>query len=219
MTIEKKLNLALTDGAIPLLFIRHAPTDWNLEKKLQGRTDIPLNSDSLKNLKHWHLPLFAKEFDIYSSPLTRCIQTAEGMGAIKPNIEHNLIEMDFGDFEGQRLKDLREKLGPALQENEDKGLDFLPPNGESPHMVQDRLGSFFQKLLHKQSQGAVLFTHKGVIRAAMAQACGWNMLGKPPYKIIAAKGCLFLLSPNKLSQNGELSIVDMTIPLTNGPKI
>ncbi len=47
--------------------------------------------------------------------------------------------MDWGDWEGATLDALRAEHGAAFVDNADRGLDFQPPAGESPRMVQARL--------------------------------------------------------------------------------
>jgi probable phosphoglycerate mutase len=66
--------------------------------------------------------------------------------------------------------------------NEALGLDFRPEGGESPRELLDRLQSWLNEL-GTASKPAFAVTHKGVIRAIMAKATGWDMTGKPPEKI------------------------------------
>ena len=192
-----------------LLTIRHAPTDWNAEKRLQGHTDIPLAESSHAWLRDWQLPGEYKEFHWISSPLTRCLQTAETLRGQAVATEHRLIEMSFGDWEGAVLPDLRRELGAEMQENEDRGLDFLPPNGESPRMVQERIAPWLQEQAQAR-QPVIAVTHFGVIRALMAKALDWPMLGKPPAKL--RHGCAHLF---ELDDQGHPTALELNIPLTD----
>ncbi|WP_420548495.1 histidine phosphatase family protein [Curvivirga sp.] len=195
----------------PLLLIRHAPTIWNGEKRLQGHTDIPISDLSKNWVKEWRLPEFTETFQWISSPLSRALETAEILSGKTPPTDKRLIEMSFGDWEGKVLPDLRERLGTEMQENEDRGLDFLPPNGESPRQVQNRINPLLQEIA-KHDQATVCVTHLAMIRAIMALACDWPMLGKPPYKLNQAEAHLF-----ELDHNGHPSIVEMNIKLHPGP--
>lgn len=191
-----------------LLLIRHAPTEWNGEKRLQGHTDIPLTEESIRWVGCWHLPAGFEAFNWISSPLTRCRQTAQLLSGEEVPTEDRLIEMSFGDWEGERLPELRARLGSEMQENEDRGLDFLPPRGESPRMVQERVAPWLKEVA-RAGLPTIGVTHFGVIRALMAKALDWPMLGKPPEKL--RHGCAHHF---QLDENGHPSALQLNIPLT-----
>src|SRR3546814_9115545 len=90
------------------------------------------------------------------------------------------------------------------------GLDLRPPGGESPRQVQDRLKPW---LAERSSCGrdTIAVTHKGVIRALYALACGWDMTGPPPDKLRDLNCHLFRLEPA-----GVLRIDRLNIPLEIG---
>ena len=61
-------------------FMRHGETDWNIVKRLQGTTDIPLNENgiSLAKISAENMKNAGIQFDeIFSSPLNRAVHTAE----------------------------------------------------------------------------------------------------------------------------------------------
>ena len=184
---------------VALILIRHGPTLWNAQGRLQGRSDQPLSEAGLAEVTRWHLPDAVRErradWHFLSSPLLRARQTAEvlfGAGAF--GIEPRLCEMDWGDWEGKRLADLRADAALDMAAHEARGLDLLPPGGESPRAVQARLIPLLERL---QSGGRPVcaVTHKGVIRALLALALGWNMTGKAPAKIVPASAQVFALGP------------------------
>lgn len=84
--------------------MRHGKTDWNVNKKLQGRTDIPLNDEGREMAKQVREECKAIGFDIcYTSPLIRARETAEIAldGLNVPIIpDERLAEMCFGVCEG-----------------------------------------------------------------------------------------------------------------------
>ena len=172
-----------------LVLIRHAPTAWNGERRLQGRTDVPLADGSWEAVRRWRLPEGLADYSWYCSPLTRAMQTAEILGLFC-EIEPSIIEMSWGEWEGRKLTDIREKLGEAMERNESLGLDFRPPGGESPRDVQKRIRPWLVRVGRKESpSGAV--THRGIIRALYALASGWDMKDKPPDKLRDASAHFF----------------------------
>ncbi|WP_120498244.1 histidine phosphatase family protein [Kiloniella sp. EL199] len=190
-----------------LLIFRHGPTIWNAEKRMQGRSDISLSEQGIETVQKWQLPDEWMEVPWYVSPLQRARQTAELLGQKKFEIVPLLIEMSWGSWEGQRLPELREKLGPEMQKMEALGLDLCPPGGESPRDVQIRLKPFLNTIA-KSNKSFVAVAHKGVLRAIYAAATDWDMLGKPKEKIRDNCAHLFQISPI-----GEISVKAMNISL------
>ncbi|RKZ37295.1 MAG: histidine phosphatase family protein, partial [Gammaproteobacteria bacterium] len=167
---------------IRLLLIRHGVTDWNEQKRIQGHTDVPL-SDAAKRL--WgrrRLPPDYRSATWVSSPLRRATQTAECLGAVSLRMEDRLTEMHWGEWEGRQLAALRAEFGEAMCENEARGLDFRPLGGESPREVRDRISGWLDECLAAGESLAVV-THKGVIRAALSLATGWDMRDKVPHRL------------------------------------
>lgn len=164
-----------------LILVRHAETDWNAEGRIQGRADIPLNTKGLRDAANWQLPSSLLGAKWFTSPLIRARETACKMG-LDADPEPRLVEMDWGEWEGEKLASLRARPGGTMAANEAKGLDFLPPGGESPRMVQTRVRPWLNILPDLGGDiGAV--THKGVIRAIVALAAGWDMTGEPPARV------------------------------------
>jgi len=191
-----------------LALIRHGPTDWNGEGRLQGRTDRPLSEDGRALVRSWSLPPSFAGFDWISSPLGRAMETASLLaGAIVP-IDARLIEMAYGDWEGERLADLRMTLGQEMADNEARGLDFQPPGGESPRMVMERLRGFWRDI-GQAGRSTVAVCHNGVIRASYAAATAWDMKSKPPAKLKNGHAHLF-----EITENGTIDVVDLNMPLT-----
>jgi probable phosphoglycerate mutase len=75
--------------------------------------------------------------------------------------------------------------------NEARGLDFRPPGGESPREVCARLQALLAELA-ADPQPVVAVCHKGVIRAALVLATGWDMRSKPPLRLARDRGCAVL---------------------------
>ena len=162
-----------------LALLRHAVTDWNLEKRVQGRIDQPLSASGRRQFEDLLLPPEFTACRWYCSPLRRATQTAELLGLTAIEIEDALIEMSWGDWEGEILKPLRKRLGDEMRDNECRGIDFCPPGGESPRQVQARLQTWLRQIgALRQDTAAVV--HKGIIRCIYALACDWDMCGESP---------------------------------------
>lgn len=165
-----------------LALLRHGETDWNVQGRIQGRTDTDLNPQARLWLAGQRVPPEFNAVRRYSSPLRRCLQTCECLGLTDVLVQPSLIEADWGEWEGNTLGQLRAEQAEAMRENEDRGLDFRPSGGESPRDVLGRLQPWLRELA-KLPEPALAVTHRGVIRVLMAQSLGWDMLGKAPVKL------------------------------------
>ena len=166
-----------------IVALRHAPTAWNRDKRLQGRTDVALDEDGVAVAARWRLDPDWAGYRILSSPLQRARMTAAILFPdAEVGIDQRLIEMDFGTWEGQRLADLRADPTGGAASREALGLDFKAPEGESPREVQARIRPLLARLAELE-RPTVLVTHKAVIRSLYALASGWTMIGKPPTKL------------------------------------
>ena len=190
-----------------LVLIRHGVTKWNKNKIVQGHTDIPLDTSGQQQVSNWILPQNLNNFRWISSPLGRATETANILSGFHPETDNRLIEMDWGQWEGCILDDLRQKLGDLMVAWEAKGLDFRAPDGESPREVQKRLKDLFSDIF-KQKEDTIAVCHKGVIRAAYAMAVGWDMKSKPNDKIL--DNCLHIF---EVEYGGLLSIVEMNVSM------
>src|SRR5512135_675959 len=100
---------------LTVYFVRHGETDWNVEGRLQGLTDTPLNQKgiaqaSLIASRLAGEPGFAA---IYTSPLRRAYVTGEIVGArlgLAPQPDDRLTERGLGDFEGLTSQDVAVRL-------------------------------------------------------------------------------------------------------------
>lgn len=164
-----------------LALLRHGPTGWTREHRLQGRTDIPLDDDGRAEVRRWRLPPEAATFRWRASPLRRAMETAALLG-IDATPEPRLVEMSWGQWEGRRVADLNAEEGAAFAAWEARGLDLEPPGGESPRAVQRRLAPLLKEIAEADRPVAAV-THKGVIRAVLALATGWDMTAREPAKL------------------------------------
>ena len=164
---------------IHLAVMRHAPTVWNEEKRIQGHRDIPLAAAARDWLTARQVPEELCRYRVVTSPLVRTIETARLLGCTIDHVEPAIIEMDWGKWEGNRLADLRRELGADMADAEARGLDMRPDGGETPREVACRLSIWLKSL----KEDTLAVTHKGVIRALLFLALEWDMQDKPPVRL------------------------------------
>jgi probable phosphoglycerate mutase len=173
-----------------LALLRHAETAWSAEGRIQGRGDVPvLKGEGL------FLSPELREMRIVTSPLGRCVQTAALLGFPDAEREPRLLEMNWGEWEGRKLAELRAELGEAMAQNEARGWDFRPPGGETPREVLARVAPWLAEVAAR-GRPTLAVTHRGVIRAIFARASGWDLRGKPPAKLDWTAVHCFRLAPD-----------------------
>ncbi len=185
--------------------LRHGVTAWNAERRIQGQSDIPLLPETVDEYRSLQLPQKWCAVPWRVSPLIRTIQTADALAIDGVSPDEHWIEMNWGDWEGKKLSDLRRDLGAQMQKNEDRGWDFHPDGGESPRDVLSRVEA---ALISNRDGDFGVVTHKGVIRAVYAAASDWDMMGKIPDRLDWKSIHVF-----SWSSEGELGIVDLNCPL------
>jgi len=192
---------------INLYFIRHGQTQWNREKKLQGRTDIPLNLQGEAQIAAYQLNESLLAANWFCSPLQRARQTAAILG-VNAISENALIEMNWGTWEGQKLQDLQRDDPEEFARLEALGIDLMPPEAESPRIVGARVSDWVAKLAEQQHSARIgCVSHKGVIRAVYALAANWDMQHKSAHKMD------YHCAQHFCYENGNWSIGELNIAL------
>jgi probable phosphoglycerate mutase len=188
--------------------MRHAPTAWNEEGRLQGLTDTTLSAAGEQAARGWRLPPPADLWRRLSSPLQRARRTAELLQPAAPvAIESRLREMSFGVWEGHTLADLRKTVGASFVAAEALGLDFQPPGGESPRTAMARIGGWAAEVA-RAGEPVMAVSHKAAIRALVALATGWDMTGRPPVRLDWRALHLFVAH-----RDGRVEVGRLNVPL------
>ena len=174
-------QLATPSGSF--LCIRHGVTDWNRRGLFQGRTDVPLNDDGIAQARSAAQRLQTVSFKIVvSSPLIRAVSTAEIIaGSSTPvTIEADLIECDFGSFEGRPIAEVMDEHGITAKQ---QLATILPADGEPWPSVSQRSLRGAGRWLDRHPQATVLFVcHVAVMQSMSEALCGrWldNRHGTP----------------------------------------
>lgn len=160
-----------------LFLVRHGETDWNVEGRLQGQRDIPINATGRAQARRNGEALSAiladagrdpGDFDWVASPLSRARETMEilraamGLDPAAYRVDPRLVEISFGAWEGSTLPEikLRDAAGHAARKA-DK-WEFVPPGGESYRMLSERTAPWLSGL----AADTVCVAHGGITRVA-----------------------------------------------------
>lgn len=114
---------------VKITWIRHGMTQANGEHRYLGKTDEPLSETGIRLLQEKKKEYFSSppEF-LYTSPMKRCVQTAELLFERKPILIPEWKEMDFGQFEGKNYEELKDN--PDYQKWIDSNGTLPFPGGE-----------------------------------------------------------------------------------------
>ncbi len=156
-----------------LILTRHGETDWNLERKTQGRTDTSLTEAGRAQARGLAKRLINMSFDcVYTSPLERAAETARILAASRsvPVIsDQALTELNFGEWEGLTFAEIGEAF-PEQLEIWSQAPNACPIPGGEPFMaVVERCEAFLKRLVER---------HEGFTVAAVSHSV--------PTKVIAA---------------------------------
>jgi broad specificity phosphatase PhoE len=193
----------MSAGSAPrLFFLRHGETDWNVEGRLQGRRDVPLNARGRAQAARAGRTLTRllasaglrpEETPFQSSPLGRTRQTLEiarremGLPAEGGDFDDRLLEFTFGRWEGLTWPEVcarDPKL--AMARGADK-WNFRPPGGESYAQLSERLAPW----LAEQEKPSVVVSHGGVARALMRMIGDLSMERAPMANIWQGRVLVF----------------------------
>ena len=163
--------------------LRHGQTDWNVELRLQGSTDIPLNDTGRIQARRAADILAGQGLTrIIASPLSRALETATIVGerlGLTPVIDDRLIERNFGQFEGmtidevhQHREEMREHMNPVA----DVDGKHYPWNAESLAAVIDRV---YACVNEHRTAGMCLFVCHGIPFRAISRKFLNEMYSSP----------------------------------------
>jgi len=193
-----------------IYFVRHGETIWNKEKKIQGRSDIPLNeygkelgmitAEALKDIP----------FDIvYSSPLVRAKETAEILVKnrnLEIHTDNRLLEMSFGEGEGESLPEIHAHPEMKLHNFIHNPGEYTPPaGGETFEELYDRCKNFMEEIIipaEKKYDTMLIVGHGALIRGFIH-----NINNRPSsdFWIVTHKNCSVTIAD---CTDGKLSLLE-----------
>jgi probable phosphoglycerate mutase len=151
--------------------IRHGKTQWNLEKRIQGKNNPPLCPQGILEVEKWgNFIKNAKKWDrIVTSSLQRTWETAHIINKdlkLPLDKDERLDEQDWGVWNGKTKKDLCDGHFRELEYQMALGWRFCPPGGENRLAVWQRSRNAFADLSGRFSgKNILVITHIGVIKA------------------------------------------------------
>lgn len=142
-----------------LYIVRHCRTDWNELRKVQGRTDVPLNATGRKQAEELALRFADKDFaEVYSSPLSRAAETARIISGRKPVTDERLSERLFGALEGQSKESEQFTAFWSLDDElKMLGTETIDCTAERVREVTDEL------IARSREKDVLAVTHGGVL--------------------------------------------------------
>ena len=161
-----------------IILVRHGETDWNKEQVFRGRIDVPLNSTGLQQAKETGEALSGQKIDaIYSSPLSRAIQTANGIALFHSHITiketKGFIDIDFGKWQGMPHKDVKDEFKGLYDTWQREPHNLKMPDGEGLDDVRLRaMESLNHILCSHASETVVIASHRVVNKVVLCAVLG-----------------------------------------------
>jgi broad specificity phosphatase PhoE len=157
----------------PVLFIRHGQTDWNVEGRMQGHTDIPLNATGLAQAHAAAEALRPHHFTrIIASPLSRARTTAEVIATtfnLPITFDDNLKERTFGSYEGMLTSEIRKRHNIPEHES---FTPYLPADAEQWPATLTRSLTAVAHWQNIHPDESILFVGHGAFFRALYEGLG-----------------------------------------------
>jgi probable phosphoglycerate mutase len=192
-----------------ILAIRHGETDWNLQQRLQGHTDIPLNPKGHEQARRLAEALRDETLHaIYSSDLNRAVATADALArqrGLQIRQDPAFRERGFGSFEGLTYAEVDERWPEQAERWRRRDLTFAPPGGETLPAFHERCVQALLALVGAHAgQTIAVVAHGGVLdawyraasRAGLQAPRTWAMPNAAINRLMVADEGLMLVGWN-----------------------
>ena len=188
-----------------IAFVRHGPTEWNAQGRIQGRLDMPLSAEGRTKMAKLGPPEGFAGARAYASPLGRARETAALLGFPDPILDARLAEHHWGRWEGLTREEILARDGEDAFTRAGSGADFTPPEGERTADLIARVASFLVDVA-KTNEDAIAITHRGVLRSAYTLATGWKMLTPMPDQLDLSKALVLDLTRDRAAKIAALNV-------------
>jgi broad specificity phosphatase PhoE len=167
--------------------VRHGETEWTRSRKHTSRTDVELTPAGEENARALSPVLAEHSFAaVFTSPRTRARRTAELAGFPDAQLDDQLVELDYGDYEGRTTAEIREERPDWVLWRDGA------PGGESIEDVSERADDV-SKRIDAVKGDVLLFGHGHFSRVLGARLVGLE----------ASAGRLLILDPGSISVVGS----------------
>lgn len=161
-----------------IFLLRHGETDWNLQGRCQGSTDIDLNERGKQQAREIAAALSAEKIHaIYSSDLKRALQTAAIIGGphrLEVAVDGDFRELDHGAFEGLTFADIRTSYPDFLERWRSEPAELVVPGGERLVDVEKRAWKGIERVVrgHPANATVVVVSHNFPILTVLCRITG-----------------------------------------------
>ena len=164
---------------VEIVLVRHGETDWNAGEVFRGRADVDLNETGRQQAELLGEYLRSEKIDfVYSSPLQRAMKSAAAIAAyhrLKVNSISNLIDFDFGEWQGKSLKEVKAQYPELYRDWMDTPEQVRIPGGECLEDVSGRVMSFVEDAVMRCGDGRiVLVSHRVVCKVLICGLLGMD---------------------------------------------
>ena len=152
-----------------LVLVRHGETEWSRSGRHTGTTDVALTADGERDARELGRRLTSFDFAlVLTSPLVRARRTAE-LAGFAPRVDPDLVEWDYGGYEGRTTAEIRESLGDPSWTVFGAGVVPGDTSGETVEEVAARASRVLERVAEPLRAGDVaLFAHGHLLRILAA---------------------------------------------------
>ncbi len=161
-----------------ILLLRHGETDWNLQGRCQGITDLDLNDRGKRQAMDVAAHLSTEKIDaIYSSGLKRALHTAEIIRRshnLDVTVDSDFRELNHGELEGLTFTAIRSFYPDFLTRWRSEPAQLIVPGGERLVDVEQRIWKGMQRIAssHSSDERVVVVSHNFPILAILCRITG-----------------------------------------------
>ena len=156
-----------------LYLIRHGQTQWNVQRRMQGRLDSPLTDVGIEQA-HAHGRLLKEAADIsalFVSPSGRTRETAYIVNSyLHGSVDYadELLERDMGEWSGLTMDEVSQSFPAAFRQRQEDPYHFTPPGGENLGDMLERVAVFLDDLRSSEHAEIALVTHQIMSRVIVS---------------------------------------------------